>query len=133
MVLSAVRQGVPAHGLKHWLKDGPDCSWRAGEVNVVVDGFTCTVTIQQELPQSADPVRSGKLEHRAPRRVPHGHRTVTAAGLLLTGGSPPRPPLVLALGHRGELRGGSFGRMVVPWTRVLLWWCYRRRPMVGGR
>ncbi|MFF4259692.1 hypothetical protein ACFY1L_51900 [Streptomyces sp. NPDC001663] len=43
------------------VKDSPARSWRAGEVDVVVDGFTCSVTIQQEFPQSEDPERSGKL------------------------------------------------------------------------
>lgn len=54
LVGEAVRRG-------HEVRDRPGCSWRAGEVDVVVEGFASTVTIRQEFPQSADPDRSGKL------------------------------------------------------------------------
>ncbi len=54
LVGEAVRRGYK-------VKDSPARSWRAGEVDVVVDGFTCTVTIQQEFPQSENPERCGKL------------------------------------------------------------------------
>ncbi|MFB7133855.1 hypothetical protein ACFCZY_19775 [Streptomyces sp. NPDC056237] len=37
------------------------CSLPEGELNLVVDGFTYTVTIQQESPQSTDPERSKSL------------------------------------------------------------------------
>ncbi|MCW8095822.1 hypothetical protein OG288_12205 [Streptomyces tauricus] len=50
----AVRRGYEVN-------DSPARSWRAGEVNVIVASFTCTVTIQQEFPQSENPERSGKL------------------------------------------------------------------------
>ncbi|MFE9532632.1 hypothetical protein [Streptomyces sp. NPDC006691] len=36
-------------------------SRRDGELDVLVDGFTYTATIQQEFPQSSDPERSGRL------------------------------------------------------------------------
>ncbi|WP_327357662.1 hypothetical protein [Streptomyces sp. NBC_01304] len=36
-------------------------SWREGGVEVVVDGFTCTVTVRQEFPQSTNPERSERL------------------------------------------------------------------------
>ncbi|MGD3108963.1 hypothetical protein [Streptomyces sp. YGL11-2] len=39
----------------------PSYSRREGELDLVVDGFTYTVTIKQESPQAADPERSEKL------------------------------------------------------------------------
>lgn len=36
-------------------------SRRDGELDVLVDGFTYTVTVQQQFPQSTDPERSGRL------------------------------------------------------------------------
>ncbi|WP_406505385.1 hypothetical protein [Streptomyces sp. NBC_00212] len=39
----------------------PSYSRRNGELNLVVGKFTCTVTIQQESPQSSDPLRAEKL------------------------------------------------------------------------
>ncbi|WP_249125991.1 hypothetical protein [Streptomyces sp. A2-16] len=54
LVGEAVRRGYEVRG-------SPARSWRAGEVNVVVGDFACTVTIQQEFPQSDNPERSGRL------------------------------------------------------------------------
>ncbi|MGQ4386589.1 hypothetical protein [Streptomyces sp. SAS_270] len=59
LVGEAVRRGYS-------VQESPARSWRAGEVDVVVDGFTCTVTIQQEFPQSENPERSGKLVIQLP-------------------------------------------------------------------
>lgn len=56
-------QGLAAEAVRrgYVVTDRPGCSWRAGEVDVVIDGYACAVTLQQEFPQSTDPERSGKL------------------------------------------------------------------------
>jgi hypothetical protein len=56
-------QGLAAEAVRrgYEVRDRPGCSWRVGEVDVVVDGYACVVVIQQEFPQSTDPERSRKL------------------------------------------------------------------------
>ncbi|MDX3240318.1 hypothetical protein [Streptomyces sp. ME18-1-4] len=56
-------QGLAAEAVRrgHEIRDRPGCSWRVGEVDVVIGGYACAVTIQQEFPQSTDPERSRKL------------------------------------------------------------------------
>ncbi len=56
-------QGLAAEAVRrgYGVRDRPGCSWRVGEVDVVVDGYACAVMIQQEFPQSTDPERSQKL------------------------------------------------------------------------
>ncbi|WP_248844063.1 hypothetical protein [Streptomyces hirsutus] len=56
-------QGLAAEAVRrgYEVRDRPGCSWRVGEVDVIVDGYACAVTIQQEFPQSTDAERSRKL------------------------------------------------------------------------
>ncbi|MFD3805921.1 hypothetical protein ACFWTC_20430 [Streptomyces sp. NPDC058619] len=55
LAAEAVRRGYEVrHGRSY-------CSQREGGLDVVVDGFVCTVTVGQEFPQSTNPERSARL------------------------------------------------------------------------
>lgn len=81
-----VLQGLAAEAVRrgHEVRDRPGCSWRVGEVNVIMNGYACAVT------GWAMPGRNGDL---APRATPNrgGLRTFWGvrdggAGILVEGG-----------------------------------------------
>ena len=60
--------------------DGPRYSRRDGELNVVVEGFSCTVTIQQVSPQSSDPTKVERLVIALPAYRAEGRQHQWADG-----------------------------------------------------
>ncbi|WP_116201984.1 hypothetical protein [Amycolatopsis circi] len=64
--------------------DGPRYSRREGELNIVVDGFSCTVTIQQVSPQSSDPDKTERLVVELPAYRSEGRQCRWADGKVRT-------------------------------------------------